>query len=103
VDTFGNLKLGAETSDLRVALGDLPWGARLRVSWEGAPQPLVLPWGETFGRVTPGRPLLYEDSYGRLCLAVNQGDAARAFGLQEDVRLSFRLVTGTHGPRASRG
>jgi S-adenosylmethionine hydrolase len=103
VDTFGNLKLGAETSDLRAALGDLPFGTVLRVAWPGAAAPLGLPWSETFGRVAAGQALLYEDSYGRLCLAVNQGDAARAFGLGEDVRLTVRLAaTSTDGER-SRG
>jgi S-adenosylmethionine hydrolase len=87
VDTFGNLKLGAETSHLRAALGDPAWGTVLRVAWQGAAEPLMVPWCETFGRVAAGRPLLYEDSYGRLCLAVNQGDAARLLGLGEDVRV----------------
>ena len=94
VDTFGNLKFGAETIDLVAALGDLPWGTRLRLTWPGATTTVVAPWGETFGRVAAGRPLLYEDSYGRLCLAVNQGDAARAFGLEENVRLTIRVQAG---------
>ena len=103
VDTFGNLKLGAETSHLRAALGDLPWGTALRVAWHGAAAPLVLPWSETFGLVAAGQPLLYEDSYGRLCLALNQGDAGQAFGLGEDDRLTVSIAaTGTRG-EASRG
>ena len=91
VDTFGNLKLGAEARHLRAALGDLPWAAPLRLSWAGAPAGVVVAWSETFGRVDPGRPLLYEDSYGRLCLAVNQGDAARLFDLHEDDRITIGL------------
>jgi S-adenosylmethionine hydrolase len=40
-------------------------------------------WAETFGRVEPGQPLLYEDSYGRLCLAANQGSAVARLRLQD--------------------
>jgi S-adenosylmethionine hydrolase len=47
-------------------------------------------WADTFGRVAPGEPLLYEDSYGRLCLAVNQGDAAAALGLVDDLAIAIR-------------
>ncbi len=38
----------------------------------------------------PALPLLYEDSYGRLCVAVNQGDAASLLSLQEDDRVTIR-------------
>ena len=47
-------------------------------------------WQTTFGSVSPGAPLLYEDSYGRLCLAVNQGDAGASFGLAPGDRLAIR-------------
>ena len=53
VDTFGNLKLGAEPSHLRAALGELPWGTSLRLRSTRNPTGLVAPWGETFGRVAP--------------------------------------------------
>ncbi|MFI5261474.1 MAG: S-adenosyl-l-methionine hydroxide adenosyltransferase family protein, partial [Candidatus Limnocylindrales bacterium] len=80
VDTFGNVKLGAESSHLVAALGEIPWGTPLRVTIQPgrastAPS-FVATWSATFGHVSRGSPLLYEDSYGRLCLAVNQGDAA---------------------------
>jgi S-adenosyl-L-methionine hydrolase (adenosine-forming) len=38
-------------------------------------------YGETFGAVSPGEPLLLHDSFGRLCLAINQGNASTALGL----------------------
>jgi len=91
VDTFGNLKLGAEPSHLRAALGDQPWGTSLRLTWTGSVTGVSAPWSETFGRVAGGPPLLYEDSYGRLCLAVNQGDAARLLDLHEDDRITIRV------------
>jgi S-adenosylmethionine hydrolase len=34
--------------------------------------------------------LLYEDSYGRICLAMNQGDAAASLGLTEDGDVTIR-------------
>ena len=42
-----------------------------------------MPWARTFGLVGPGEPLLYEDSYGRACIAVEPGTrraGARARG-----------------------
>ena len=41
-----------------------------------------MPWAPTFGEVGVGGHLLYEDSYGRLCIAQNQGDAAESLGLE---------------------
>jgi S-adenosylmethionine hydrolase len=49
-----------------------------------------MPWARTFGVVAAGEPLLYEDSYGRACIAVNQGSAAAALGLVEGTRLQLR-------------
>jgi S-adenosylmethionine hydrolase len=43
-----------------------------------------IPWAPTFGEVPVGGHLLYEDSYGRLCIAQNQGNAAESLGLTED-------------------
>ena len=94
VDTFGNVKLGALTRDLVAACGLLRWGTALEVAWPdpGGTRPVSrrIAWARTFGQVTPGEPLLYEDSYGRLCLAVNQGSAAERLGLAEDVSLTVR-------------
>jgi hypothetical protein len=36
------------------------------------------------------RVLLYEDSYGRVCVAENQGDAASHVGLIEDEAVAIR-------------
>ena len=49
-----------------------------------------MPWARTFGLVGPGEPLLYEDSYGRACIAVNHGHAAQALGLADGTRLQLR-------------
>ncbi len=101
VDTFGNLKLGAEPSHLHAALGELPWGTSLRLRSTGDPTGFVVPWCETFGRVAPGQPLLYEDSYGRLCVAVNQGEAARLLHLHQDDRVTIGVEAASTQPAAS--
>ena len=49
-----------------------------------------LQWGRTFGELGPGDPLLYEDSYGRACIAVNQGSAVRTLDLRDGTRLELR-------------
>jgi S-adenosylmethionine hydrolase len=90
VDTFGNVKLGALASDLERALGRLVAGMAVEATIAGAPR--TLPWAVTFGDVSAGDPLLYEDSYGRLCIAVNQGDAARLLGLVEDQPVILRAA-----------
>lgn len=86
VDTFGNTKLSGLTADLIEALGTLQRGEELviEVGSSEKPKAHALRWVSTFGDVEPGAPLLYEDSYGRLCIAVNQGNAARQLGLAED-------------------
>jgi S-adenosylmethionine hydrolase len=79
VDTFGNAKLSALTGDLVAALGT-PAGRRFRLAL-GDGRVHVVPWSPTFGERRPGEPLLYEDSYGRVCIGVNQGNAAESLGL----------------------
>lgn len=94
VDTFGNVKLGALTDDLCRVLGPLhPGDPIVLSSAAGAgPAPFVerTSWQDTFGRVAAGESLLYEDSYGRLCLADNMGNVARRLGIAEDLVISIR-------------
>jgi hypothetical protein len=59
----------------------------LRLSDAAGTNELQVAWVETFGRVAPGQPLLYEDSYGRLSLAVNQGSAVVELGIREDAEV----------------
>jgi len=79
VDTFGNAKLSALTSDLTAAIGT-PAGRRFRVTLGDGPVHVVA-WSPTFGQRERGEPLLYEDSYGRVCIGVNQGNAAESMRL----------------------
>ena len=86
VDSFGNLYLGADPADLAAVLGPLTVGMALRT---GA---LELVWAETFGRVAAGEALLFEDSDGRLCLALNQASAAERLGVSEGDRILIRAA-----------
>jgi hypothetical protein len=88
VDSFGNLRLAGDTRDLAAAIGPLTPGRALAVTFAataGSPEVHeIVPWSATFGQVPAGRPLLYEDSFGRLAYADNQGDVARRLGLDVD-------------------
>ncbi len=98
VDTFGNVKLAGERSDLEASLGPLAPGDPLALEIggpAGSTRTLELRWQETFGAAPAGTPLLYEDSYGRLCVAVNRGDAASQLGLRAADRLTIRRASGS--------
>jgi S-adenosylmethionine hydrolase len=75
VDHFGNLRLSARAADLRTH-GITP-GESLAIR-VGA-RTIVCPWRETFGAIEAGAAVLVEDSYWRLCLALNKANAAIAF------------------------
>jgi hypothetical protein len=91
VDSFGNAKLAGEPADLAAALGPLEPGDLLALAWiDGSDvRTSKVPWAETFGSVPPGAPLVYEDSYGRLCLAANQASVAALLGLRDGLRLTI--------------
>lgn len=86
VDTFGNCKLAGMREDLEVVVGPMTAGRAVRVQADGGID-RRLGWAETFGEVPAGEPILYTDSYGRLTLAVNQGNAAAQLGLALDQAL----------------
>jgi S-adenosylmethionine hydrolase len=91
VDTFGNVKLSALAADLVGALGGRGPGTRLEIRSSGR-DPIELPWATTFGEVRAGEPLVYEDSYGRVCVAVNQGSAAERLALANGLEVEIRSV-----------
>ena len=93
-DTFGNVKFGAMAADLVAAVGSLAPANRLAISF-GAHGPAParsesVTWQTTFGDSDLNAPLLYEDSYGRLCLADNRGNAAARLGLVDDQPAEIR-------------
>ncbi len=108
-DTFGNLKLAGLTSDLQDAISGLQHGETLalevieqRRSARG-PVRHSLPWATTFGEVAPGGLLLFEDSYGRLCVGQNRGSAAKALGLAEGAVLRIMRPPAAPDAAKSRG
>jgi S-adenosylmethionine hydrolase len=96
IDTFGNVKLAGLRADLEEAIGPVRPGDRLELDFaaheDDRARVEVVPWQGTFGESAPGLPLLYEDSYGRICLAVNQGDAARQLALKDDRPVAIRRL-----------
>lgn len=101
LDTFGNIKLSALATDLQSALPSLRHGERLRlrISDTGGTRDVTADWVTTFGHVPPGSVLVYEDSYGRVCLAVNQGSAADVLRVERDAE----IVVTRMAPPASGG
>lgn len=95
VDTFGNVKLSAMAADLeavhRPGAAPVGSGTRIAVRFDDD-RTLELPWATTFGEVPRGRPLLYADSYDRLCIAVNQGSAATELGLADGLAMEIRTA-----------
>jgi S-adenosylmethionine hydrolase len=92
VDTFGNVKLAGEEADLEAAVGHVTPGDRLAARVHDhptAPRSEELRWATTFGDVRHGEQILYVDSYGRLCIAVNQGSAAASLRLGAPCRISL--------------
>ena len=88
VDTFGNVKLAGLRADLEAALGQLRPGDALDLVADG--RRIDATWQATFGDVAPGRTLVYEDSYGRICLAASQASAADIHGIVDDLAVVIR-------------
>jgi S-adenosylmethionine hydrolase len=85
VDSFGNLRLAGARHDLEGAVGELGSGRRLSVEFApagGSPTIEEAPWARTFGEIPTGAPLVYEDSFGLLAYADNQGNVAARLGLE---------------------
>jgi S-adenosylmethionine hydrolase len=93
IDSFGNVRLGARPASLAEVVGPLvpgrPLVVELRASGGRSAARLELTWEQTFGSVSLGTPLLYEDSVGLVALADNQGNAARRLGIALDDPVSI--------------
>jgi S-adenosylmethionine hydrolase len=94
VDTGGNVKLAGLRADLEAAIGPVTPGDRLALTFaahDDRPAGAhIVAWRATFGEAEPGEALLYEDSYGRICLAENQGNAGTDLSLSDDRPVSIR-------------
>ena len=86
VDGFGDVKLAGGAADLLAAVGAAP--DRLELALRN--RRLEVPWSATFGDVSIGAPLLFDDEDGRHCLAGNQVDSGREFELGPDDRVLIR-------------
>lgn len=88
VDSFGNIRLAGLPADLEAALGPLASGTPLVVEFPPVGDlPAVtgtIPWSRTFGERPLGAPLIYENSFGQLAIADNQGNAAARLGIGVD-------------------
>jgi S-adenosylmethionine hydrolase len=92
VDRFGNAALDLDPTAFRTLAGESE-EAEVQVGEHRLQARL----GRTFGDVAPGQALLYEDSNGRLSLAVNRGSAAGNLGLGPDDRIVLRFASrGAH-------
>lgn len=83
---FGNCHFDVLKDDWQAA--GLSGQPMIAVEADG--QRWTLPYVQTFGDVAPGAAVLLEDSFGRLCLAVNRGNASAALGLKIGTRVRFR-------------
>jgi S-adenosylmethionine hydrolase len=94
IDSFGNARLAGGPADLGAAIGPLDAGRRLALEFPAAggsgPASESSTWQRTFGGVAVGQSLVYEDSFGTLSLADNQGDVATRLGLTVDIPVRIR-------------
>ena len=85
IDSFGNVRLSGVPADLEAAIGPLVSGRPLAVEFgahDGRPAVVeALPWARTFGERPVGASLLYENSFGGLAVADNQGNLAARLGI----------------------
>ena len=94
IDSFGNVRLAGLPADLETAIGPLEPGRILRVEIGAAPgapaSRSAMPWARTFGEQPLGELLVYENSFGGLAIAVNQGSAAARLAVEPErvVRIS---------------
>lgn len=86
IDTFGNVQLCLTDTDLESAGAQK--GTELDVSF--GDETWTVPFVHTFADVAPGSLLVYTDSYQRITFAMNQGNAAGIFQINEGDRLGFR-------------
>lgn len=88
IDGYGNVTL--DLTPAAAADGPLSPGDRARID---APDGrFEARWAGTFGEVSAGDVLLYEDSSGALALAVNGGSAAGLLNMEPDSEVTLRRV-----------
>jgi S-adenosyl-L-methionine hydrolase (adenosine-forming) len=86
VDAFGNASLDLGHEELPRT--GLRLGRPVQVEVAGTSR--ELPYSLTFSDVPPGTPILYEDAYRALAIAVNRGSAAEELGLEPGTEVALR-------------
>ncbi len=89
VDSFGNLRLAGDRSELEAAFAGLTEGDRLMVRI-GSERLDSTVFARSFGHVEPGASILYVDSSGDLALADNQASLAARIGAKAGDRVEVR-------------
>ncbi|MBS1839610.1 MAG: SAM-dependent chlorinase/fluorinase [Acidobacteria bacterium] len=84
-DPFGSLISNIPGDDFR-ALG---YQVGDKVSFQLNGKTIILPFGKTFMDVPVGDPLLYQDSRGRIAIAVNQGNYSKKFNIEPPATIFF--------------
>jgi len=88
VDSFGNLRLVGDASDIAAAFGDLTEGERLTLRIGSQPAEMAT-FARSFGQVERGATLLYVDSSGDLALAANQADLSSRTGAERGTTVTI--------------
>lgn len=97
IDSFGNLRLAGDPGvNSPTAFARSP-GRMLELEFVGngtAPIRERAAWARTFGEIPIGAPLVYEDSFGRLAYADNQGNVAARLGVTTGRPVRIRPIPG---------
>ncbi len=86
IDRFGNAMLNVRHDQLPETGLTLGAGVEIAIGDER----YDATFAQTFADVRPGEPLVYEDSYRQLAIAINRGDASFALRLSPDAEVRLR-------------
>ena len=93
VDQFGNVTLDVTHATLAPhdgAQGGTGLTLGGKVELEAGGERFIATYATTFADVRPGEPLVYQDAYRMLAVAINRGDACTTLGLSPDAELRLR-------------
>ena len=86
VDRFGNAALNVRHDELPATGLTLGTAVEIEVGGERFNATVA----QTFADVSAGEPMIYEDAYRTLAIAINRGDAAFAMRLEPDTEVRLR-------------
>ena len=88
VDRFGNAQLSVTGPE--AARAGLAPGTTATLAWDS--RELTVPFGSTFGDVTAGELVCFQDSAGYVAIAVNGGNAAQRLGLHPEALVTLTVT-----------